>query len=203
LAGKAEATPYPAPRVSEAAEAWVATKDTASIPALELFIASYKDSYYAGLARLRIEELKKQQPAAIPPSRQPAVAVPPTPPPPSQGASGEIHNFFGQVGDQIYEDCIFELSQEQLEAQQALIEAYIKQGADRAVARQLAAKQIQPRKLSPECEQMRALSKSARPRVPTPAVPPQIAETPSNPRQPTTAPQKPFRWDEKRGLVND
>ncbi len=33
-------------------------------------------------------------------------------------AAGDIADFFGQVGDQIYEDCIFELSQEQLEVQQ-------------------------------------------------------------------------------------
>src|SRR6516164_1573305 len=43
------------------AEAWAAVKDTTSIPALEAFIASYRDTYYAELVRLRIEELKKQQ----------------------------------------------------------------------------------------------------------------------------------------------
>ncbi len=37
-------------------------------------------------------------------------------------AAGDIADFFSQVGDQIYEDCIFELSQEQLEVQQSLIE---------------------------------------------------------------------------------
>jgi hypothetical protein len=64
LAGKELKLPEPAPmpaRLSEAAEAWGATKDTTSIAALELFISSYKDSYYAGLARLRIAELNKQQ----------------------------------------------------------------------------------------------------------------------------------------------
>src|SRR5262245_18459037 len=95
-----------------------------------------------------------------------------TPAPGPMSAAGEIANFFGQVGDQIYEDCIFEESQEQLEVQQALIEAYIKQGATHVVARQLAVKQIQPPKLSPECEQMRGMSKTARPNAaPTPAVP--------------------------------
>jgi formylglycine-generating enzyme required for sulfatase activity len=70
LAGKVEppaAAPVKPPsqvRQSDAAEAWNATKDTTSIAVLELFIASYKDTYYAGLARLRIEELKKRQEAA-------------------------------------------------------------------------------------------------------------------------------------------
>jgi hypothetical protein len=90
----------------------------------------------------------------------------------SASAAGEIAEFFGQVGDQIYEDCIFELSQEQHEVQQALIEAYIKQGANHVLARQLAVKQIQPPKLSAECEHMRSLSKAARPKaVATPSVP--------------------------------
>jgi hypothetical protein len=70
-------------------------------------------------------------------------------------------DFFGQVGDQIYEDCIFELSQEQREVQQALIEAYIKQGASNALARQLAVKQIHPPKLSDKCEQIKNQSKAA------------------------------------------
>src|SRR5262249_36318029 len=56
-------------QLSDAAEAWAATENTTDIAALELFIASYKDTYYAGLAHLRIEELKKQQIAvAAPPS---------------------------------------------------------------------------------------------------------------------------------------
>jgi hypothetical protein len=101
----------------------------------------------------------------------------------SASAAGEIADFFGQVGDQIYEDCIFELSQEQHEVQQALIEAYIKQGANHVLARQLAVKQIQPPKLSAECEQMRSLSKAARPKaVATPSVP-------KKPPAPITAPK--------------
>jgi uncharacterized caspase-like protein len=59
-------------RLSEAAEAWDRTKDTTSVAALELFITRYKGSYYAGLARLRVEELKSrglspapQGPAAV------------------------------------------------------------------------------------------------------------------------------------------
>jgi len=70
-------------------------------------------------------------------------------------AAAQIADIFSQVGDQIYEECIFELSPEQLEVQQALITAYIQQGATSTLARQLAVKQIQPPKLSPGCEQVR------------------------------------------------
>jgi uncharacterized caspase-like protein len=64
---KQEPPPRPAAGLTaagEAAEAWDRTKDSTSIPVLELFMKSYKDTYYAGRARLRIEELKKQQEAA-------------------------------------------------------------------------------------------------------------------------------------------
>jgi formylglycine-generating enzyme required for sulfatase activity len=47
-------------RLSEAAEAWAAVKDTTSIPVLEEFITKYPDSSYADLARARIVELKRQ-----------------------------------------------------------------------------------------------------------------------------------------------
>lgn len=79
----------------------------------------------------------------------------------SAEAAAKIADIFSQVGDQIYEDCIFELSQEQLDVQQALIQAYIQQGADGALARQLAVKQIQPPKLSSECEQVRRQPQTA------------------------------------------
>ncbi len=70
-------------------------------------------------------------------------------------AADQIADFFAKVGDQIYEDCIFELSQEQVEVQHALIRAYIQQGASSAVARRLAVKQIQPPPLSAKCEKIR------------------------------------------------
>jgi hypothetical protein len=79
----------------------------------------------------------------------------------SAAAAAKIADIFSQVGDQIYEDCIFELSQEQLDVQQALIQAYVQQGADGALARQLAVKQIQPPKLSSECEQVRRQPQAA------------------------------------------
>ena len=55
-------------RLSEAAEAWDRTKDSNSVAALELFAVRYKDTYYGDLARLRINELKKQ-PVAVSTSR--------------------------------------------------------------------------------------------------------------------------------------
>lgn len=74
---------------------------------------------------------------------------------PASPAADEIAHIFSQLGDQIYEDCIFELSEEQIEVQAALIHAYIEKGASSTVARRLAATQIQPPKLSEECERMR------------------------------------------------
>src|SRR5262245_37961791 len=100
----------------------------------------------------------------------------------------EINEFCGHVGDQVYEDCIFELSKEQLEAQHALI-ASIKQGATPVLARQLAQKEIQPPKLSPECEQMRGLSKTARPKgVATPSAPEKPATPAAVPKSAPTTP---------------
>jgi hypothetical protein len=71
-------------------------------------------------------------------------------------AAAQIADIFSKVGDQLYDECIFELSPEQVEVQQALISAYIEQGASSAVARQLAVKQIQPPKLSAKCEEVRS-----------------------------------------------
>ena len=66
-------------RLSEAAEAWDRTKDSTSIPALEAFMARFTGTYYADLARLRIEDMRKQQGAGgseaqtiAPPSNGPA-----------------------------------------------------------------------------------------------------------------------------------
>jgi hypothetical protein len=102
------------------------------------------------------------------PAEQPKASAP------GAGAAGDIADFFQKVGDQIYEFCIFELSQEQLEVQQALIEAYIKQGATSAQARQLAVKQIQPPKLSPECKQIKAEKGAS----PVAVAPPPAAKAP-------------------------
>jgi hypothetical protein len=73
----------------------------------------------------------------------------------SAAAAGQIADIFSNIGDQIYEECIFELSQEQIEVQYALIQAYVQQGASGSAARRLAAAQIHPPKLSEKCEQIR------------------------------------------------
>jgi formylglycine-generating enzyme required for sulfatase activity len=48
-------------RQSEAAEAWAAVKDSTNVAVLAAYIARYKETFYAELARARIEELNKQQ----------------------------------------------------------------------------------------------------------------------------------------------
>src|SRR5262245_42509883 len=118
----------------------------------------------------------------------------------SATAAGDIANFFGEVGDQIYEDCIFELSQEQVEVQQALIEAYIKQGATHVLARQLAVKQIQPPKLSAECEQMRGSSKAAAPKTAPPTAPKKAPVVAALPKPATAAPQPKVAVADKKVL---
>jgi formylglycine-generating enzyme required for sulfatase activity len=83
------APPPAAARSSDAAEAWAAAKDTNSVDVLEDFIRRYKDTFYAGLARARIDELKRQQVAVVVPPKapepapraKPALTTPPTPPP--------------------------------------------------------------------------------------------------------------------------
>lgn len=113
---------------------------------------------------------------ALLPSGQSLAQQPKTPAAGAAAAAGDIADYFSQVGDQIYEDCIFELSQEQLEVQQALIQAYIKHGASSFLARQLAVKQIQPPKLSDKCKQIRRQPKAA---------PWSVVTTPSPAKKPT------------------
>ena len=52
-------------RVSEAAEAWDRTKDSTSVAALELFMVAYQNTYYAGLARLRIDSLREEEASRV------------------------------------------------------------------------------------------------------------------------------------------
>jgi hypothetical protein len=44
--------------LSEASQAWSATKDTANLGVLDAFVARYRDTFFAELARARIEELR-------------------------------------------------------------------------------------------------------------------------------------------------
>jgi hypothetical protein len=106
----------------------------------------------------------------------------------SAAAAHQIANFFGTIGDQIYEDCIFELSPEQVEVQTALINAYINAGASSALARRLAVKQIQPPKLSEECERIRRTPKAALPKF---VAPPWIVEEPKLEAPPKLAHEPP------------
>jgi len=72
----APSAPAVPPEPSEAERAWNLAKDTTNIALLESFIARYKGTFHADLARARIDELKASQAtAAIPPaprSQQPA-----------------------------------------------------------------------------------------------------------------------------------
>jgi hypothetical protein len=68
LAGRDAKPSEPAPtqaRLSEAAEAWDRAKDTTNIAILDTFIARFKDTFFAELARARIDQLKKQQLAVV------------------------------------------------------------------------------------------------------------------------------------------
>jgi Caspase domain len=68
--------PAPAPHLlaREAFEAWSATRDTTSIGVLDAFIARYRDTFYAALARARIEELRKLDEVPLASSTRGAVA---------------------------------------------------------------------------------------------------------------------------------
>ncbi len=73
---KADATapvkPQLPPPPDPAFEAWNETKDTESVAVLAAYIAKYGNSFYAELAKARMEELKrKQQLAAVTPAKPP------------------------------------------------------------------------------------------------------------------------------------
>ena len=58
-------------RLSEAAEAWGVIKDTTSIAALDAYVARFKDTFYAELARQRLEELRGRNPTPTLPKTNP------------------------------------------------------------------------------------------------------------------------------------
>jgi hypothetical protein len=126
---------------------------------------------------------------------------PDTPAAESAAAAGDIADFFRQAGDRIYEHCISELSQEQLEVQEALIQAYIKQGATSGLARQLAVKQIRPPKLPSECEQIDNPWKTGPPViVATPPVTKKPKLDSASPKAPPTVPAPPIALADKKVL---
>jgi hypothetical protein len=68
-----------APASEPAAQAWQDTKDTKSPTLLEQFINRFGDSFYASLARARLEELKNGQTAAVAASPSAAATSPAAP----------------------------------------------------------------------------------------------------------------------------
>jgi formylglycine-generating enzyme required for sulfatase activity len=73
----------PGPQPDPAAQAWAVTQHTTSTAVLEEFIRRFGDSFYATLARARLEELKKSQVAVVAPPMPPAV-------PPGAGATPAV-----------------------------------------------------------------------------------------------------------------
>jgi formylglycine-generating enzyme required for sulfatase activity len=116
------------PPASEAAVAWGATKDTTSPAVLEAFVKQFDGTVYAGMARARIEELRRTQSAAVaaspvPPKTAPLAspvapapaAKPPTTTAPSIYDAAQawataretknpvvLEDFLGRFGDTIY-----------------------------------------------------------------------------------------------------
>ncbi|MEA2919916.1 MAG: hypothetical protein QOJ15_11997, partial [Bradyrhizobium sp.] len=129
------------PGLSEAAQAWTATKDTTSPALLEAFVRQFNGTLYATLAQARLEELKKSpRPGGAPamvamaPPGAPAAPVAKQPPPqlaapilkpPSAMESAQawltvkdskditvLEKFLGRHGDSIYAN----MARERLEA---------------------------------------------------------------------------------------
>lgn len=71
--------------------------------------------------------------------------------------AARMAEFFDKIGDQIFKECLYELSDEQIEVQAALAKAYVARGASPQAARELAAKQIQPPKPTEQCERLRGV----------------------------------------------
>jgi uncharacterized caspase-like protein len=57
-------------KLSESAEAWSVVKGSANTAVVEAYIARFKDTFYAELARARLDELKKQAAAADTPKAE-------------------------------------------------------------------------------------------------------------------------------------
>jgi hypothetical protein len=120
------------------------------------------------------------EPPTPPPARSPPAQSPPAQSPPAM--ADDIAEFFSKIGDQVYEECIFELSSEQVEVQTALMQAYIDAGATSAVARRLAVKQIEPPPVSQKSELLRLQPKPAPMQAEAPpAESPDIAALPDEP----------------------
>jgi uncharacterized caspase-like protein len=88
-------------RLSEAAEAWDRTKDTTNVAVLEAFVARFRNTFLAELARVRIDELKKQQAAGTEPSRWERLksSTSPAPPPLASEIEEAIKQNGGKLGE--------------------------------------------------------------------------------------------------------
>ena len=81
--------PPPATTVgTEAERVWALVKDTNNVSILEEFIKRYGDTFFATLARTRLEELRKQQTAVVVPPPAPQAKPSPEPPPINPGWLG-------------------------------------------------------------------------------------------------------------------
>jgi hypothetical protein len=65
--GKPDVPATAAQTMNEAAQAWVAIKDTTDSALVEIFLRHYGDTFYGDVARARLEELKKSQVAVVSP----------------------------------------------------------------------------------------------------------------------------------------
>jgi len=94
----------PAP-MSDAAQAWAVTQDTTSVAVLEAFARQFEGTPYAAMARVRLDELKKNQIALVTPSSpkepqsRPDIATAPVPSSPPQSAEDTAWDFIKDAGN--------------------------------------------------------------------------------------------------------
>jgi hypothetical protein len=107
-AGQVATVPAPTtttPVTSEAAQAWMEVKETKSQALLETFIKRYGDSFYAEIARARLEELKKVVVVAAPQPVATASGTPPNKTSASYKCYGEEGPFFVAQRENTVEAC--------------------------------------------------------------------------------------------------
>ena len=90
-------TSAPQPQLSEAERAWNLAKDTRSIAVLEAFVSRYKDTFHADMARVRIDELKREQAAVAAPAPRSTPAAPPAAPAAPAAIPANAANRFGAI----------------------------------------------------------------------------------------------------------
>ena len=104
-------TPPPMkPQVSEAAEAWGAARDATNTAVLEAFIGRYKNTFYADLARARVEELKKKQVVVMVPPPAPAKQSSDPGPRPTSSSNDFASYYIERCDEGHIADCDFALN---------------------------------------------------------------------------------------------